>query len=213
MMEKTRQNSSNLTTSRRWDVDTASPWYNYQDGEGVVHQIWYDDPKSLQLKYAVAKELGFRGVGPFRFDGLGYGSPAANADSAAMWAALRTFLKSDDAAATIVLKSDDKDVPSLFPAGTAASHWMRNPVAVYSSGFSRWTRCLPKIGKCFTPSKQQPWPPELLEPLFGYEAENGTVTDTLFDSAFIIGYDLNGKTMTPEPGTWANNSHSYAATP
>jgi hypothetical protein len=33
--------------------------------DGVIHQRWFDDPDSLRLKYAVAKDLGLRGVGPF----------------------------------------------------------------------------------------------------------------------------------------------------
>ena len=77
-MEKTRQNSSNLTTSRRWDVDTASPWYNYRDGEGVVHQIWYDDPKSLRLKVAMAKQLGVQSFGMWTADKLNYSQPEAD---------------------------------------------------------------------------------------------------------------------------------------
>lgn len=59
------------TTGRRWDHATQSPYYNYRDpATGRLHQMWYDDPESLQMKYAFARAIGVRGTGPYRWDQL-----------------------------------------------------------------------------------------------------------------------------------------------
>lgn len=46
---------------RQWDATVSTPYYNYvSPATKVVHQRWYDDPESLRLKYAVAREFGLR---------------------------------------------------------------------------------------------------------------------------------------------------------
>eukprot|EP00040_Diaphanoeca_grandis_P012293 m.62432 g.62432 ORF g.62432 m.62432 type:complete len:401 (-) comp23154_c1_seq3:152-1354(-) len=80
-------NSPNAT-KRRWDDSTQSPYFNYRDGAGRIHQVWYDDAESLAIKYALATKAGLRGTGPYTFDDLAYETSAQRKDSAAMWAAL-----------------------------------------------------------------------------------------------------------------------------
>jgi di-N-acetylchitobiase len=55
--------------------------------------VWYDNPKSLQKKAAVASELGLRGVGMWNLDCLDYScvEPDCQQQTAAMWGALRAF--------------------------------------------------------------------------------------------------------------------------
>lgn len=72
----------------------AAPYFNYRDAAtGAVHQMWYDDPQSLTLKYAFAKEAGLRGVGFWHLDALNYLSTdaAVIAATKAMWDAVKTF--------------------------------------------------------------------------------------------------------------------------
>ncbi|MCB9850864.1 MAG: hypothetical protein H6817_09195 [Phycisphaerales bacterium] len=45
-----------------WDATSQTPWIRYQSA-GVWHQIWYDDVDSLRLKYQLAKDYDFGGVG------------------------------------------------------------------------------------------------------------------------------------------------------
>ena len=68
-------------------------WFNYVDEQdGRLHQMWFDDPQSLRLKYATAAKLGIGGVGPYEFSDLDYGnSTAAKQQAAAMWAALKQY--------------------------------------------------------------------------------------------------------------------------
>ena len=80
---------ANATTPRRWDAYSALPHFNYLDGEGGLHQVWYDDAESLGYKYALARSLGVRGVGAWTFDKLDYAN-ATQRD--AMWAAFDHFL-------------------------------------------------------------------------------------------------------------------------
>ncbi|KAL3922982.1 MAG: hypothetical protein SGPRY_004365 [Prymnesium sp.] len=72
-----------------------SPFFNYK-ADGKLHQMWYDNAYSSQLKYAAAKRLGVRGVGPFTWGDLDNngsitGNPRAKAEAKAMWAALDAF--------------------------------------------------------------------------------------------------------------------------
>jgi hypothetical protein len=59
--------------------------------DGSIHQRWFDDPASLQLKYAAAKEMGLRGVGPFCYSDIVYDTPTHSAHAEAMWDALHAF--------------------------------------------------------------------------------------------------------------------------
>jgi spore germination protein YaaH len=59
--------------------------------DGIIHQRWFDDPDSLRLKYAAAKELGLRGVGPFCYGDIWYDTPSHKAHAEAMWDALHAF--------------------------------------------------------------------------------------------------------------------------
>ena len=56
------------------------------DVTGQTHQIWYDDPISLKLRYFSAREKKLRGVAAFRADCLDYSTKqrAVN-ETNAMW--------------------------------------------------------------------------------------------------------------------------------
>ena len=87
---KYEQNATMLT-GRRWDEATQTPFFNYLGHDSVVHQVWYDDPASLRVKYELARSMGVRGTGPFTFTNLEFGTAERRAESAAMWEALREF--------------------------------------------------------------------------------------------------------------------------
>ena len=85
---------NNATRPRTWNDTLASPFFNIIDSSShAVAQIWYDDPSSLQLRYDAAKAAGWRGVGQWNLDSVVYGSsePDEVAETAAMWAAMRSF--------------------------------------------------------------------------------------------------------------------------
>jgi len=75
----------------KFDDSTSSPFFNFQHGDGTVHQIWFDNPESLAVKYGMASAAGLRGTGPYTFDDLAYSTELEKADAAGMWAALRKF--------------------------------------------------------------------------------------------------------------------------
>lgn len=64
---------------RHWDGDAGSPYFNFKDpSTGEMHQVRYDDPSSLGLKYSFAVKLDLRGVGTWNIDCLDYSdTPAA----------------------------------------------------------------------------------------------------------------------------------------
>ncbi|MBR5152606.1 MAG: LysM peptidoglycan-binding domain-containing protein [Clostridia bacterium] len=47
----------------QYDTNVQSPWFRYTDEEGRLHEVWFEDARSIQAKLSLAKELGFRGVG------------------------------------------------------------------------------------------------------------------------------------------------------
>eukprot|EP00754_Rhynchopus_humris_P021211 Rhum_TRINITY_DN14734_c0_g1::Rhum_TRINITY_DN14734_c0_g1_i1::g.112122::m.112122/K12310/CTBS; Di-N-acetylchitobiase len=85
-----RLNAGNTTTGRRWNADVGTPYYNYVK-DGVVHQMWIDDAESLKLKYAVAAKYGLRGVGPFTYGDLAYGTDLEKKQAKEMWEALKVY--------------------------------------------------------------------------------------------------------------------------
>ncbi|KAK3589262.1 hypothetical protein CHS0354_008326 [Potamilus streckersoni] len=63
----------NSTTGRLWDAVGLSPYFNYIDpATGIIHQIRYDDPDSLLLKYGLALQYKLRGVGMWQAEALDY---------------------------------------------------------------------------------------------------------------------------------------------
>ncbi len=47
----------------QYDRNAESPWFRYTDDAGNLHEVWFEDGRSIRAKLALAKELGFRGVG------------------------------------------------------------------------------------------------------------------------------------------------------
>jgi len=46
-----------------YDEVAQSPWFRYRDNEGRVHEVWFEDARSISQKLALAEELGFFGIG------------------------------------------------------------------------------------------------------------------------------------------------------
>jgi di-N-acetylchitobiase len=51
---------------------SSSPWFNYVDGSGNVHQVWYDDIESLNYKYDLVSQLNLGGAGMWEANALEY---------------------------------------------------------------------------------------------------------------------------------------------
>jgi len=72
-----------------WDSVSMTPYFTYQDADGSMHQVWFDDVKSLSLKYNMAADLGARGVGMWEADSLDYSdTPEMRQYVADMWGTL-----------------------------------------------------------------------------------------------------------------------------
>ena len=46
-----------------YDEIAESPWFNYTDEEGNVHEVWFEDARSIEAKLKLVNEYGFAGVG------------------------------------------------------------------------------------------------------------------------------------------------------
>ncbi|MEE1014207.1 MAG: glycosyl hydrolase family 18 protein [Clostridia bacterium] len=47
----------------QYDTQAQSPWFRYTDTQGRLHEVWFEDARSIQAKLALANELGLRGTG------------------------------------------------------------------------------------------------------------------------------------------------------
>nr|UCK81484.1 chitinase-like protein 1 [Arenicola marina] len=58
---------------RQWDQPSQTPYFTYQNATTKqIYQVWYDDPRSLNLKFNVALDLDLGGVGVWEADDLDY---------------------------------------------------------------------------------------------------------------------------------------------
>ena len=59
------------------------------DDATQIHQVWYDDPKSLKIKYRFEDQFNLGGVGVWEIDALDYSDTAeGRRQRAEMWGAL-----------------------------------------------------------------------------------------------------------------------------
>lgn len=54
----------------QWSEYAMSPYFNYTDQQGTAHEVWFEDARSHNQKYLLAKELGIRGVGFWQLNQL-----------------------------------------------------------------------------------------------------------------------------------------------
>lgn len=46
-----------------YDEISASPWFRYADENGSLHEVWFEDARSIEKKLALASKFGFAGIG------------------------------------------------------------------------------------------------------------------------------------------------------
>ncbi|KAH0618463.1 hypothetical protein JD844_017691 [Phrynosoma platyrhinos] len=72
-----------------WNDEYQAPYLEYKAPNGVFHQVWFDDPRSISLKAAYVTDRGLRGIGMWNGDCLDYsGGYVAEEQTEAMWEAL-----------------------------------------------------------------------------------------------------------------------------
>jgi len=86
-------NSGNFLTDLTID-ESGGVFFNYYCSSSrlSVCQMWFDNPWSLNVKYSMARDMGIRGVGPYRFDQVALDSKLERSQADLMFDALRTFL-------------------------------------------------------------------------------------------------------------------------
>ncbi len=47
----------------QFDEVSQSPWFRYTDNNGRVHEVWFEDVRSIQQKFNLINEKGLRGAG------------------------------------------------------------------------------------------------------------------------------------------------------
>ena len=70
-------------------------YFYFKDAADYVHQVWYDDPKSLKIKFEKAIDLDLRGVGLWQAECLDYFStlPEERIAVKEMWDAFPSYKK------------------------------------------------------------------------------------------------------------------------
>lgn len=47
----------------QYDETAQAPFFHYTDSAGTVHEVWFEDARSLSAKFSLVAEYGFQGVG------------------------------------------------------------------------------------------------------------------------------------------------------
>ena len=47
----------------QYDEQAQSPWFRYTDESGVIHEVWFEDARSLSAKLRLIREYSLRGAG------------------------------------------------------------------------------------------------------------------------------------------------------
>lgn len=47
----------------QYDTQAESPWFRYTDENGSLHEVWFEDARSIQAKLNLANEFSLRGIG------------------------------------------------------------------------------------------------------------------------------------------------------
>jgi spore germination protein len=47
----------------QYDETAQSPFFHYTAADGVVHEVWFEDARSMEVKLRLIAEYGFRGCG------------------------------------------------------------------------------------------------------------------------------------------------------
>lgn len=47
--------------SIKYDNTSQAPWFRYTDEQGKLHEVWFEDARSIQAKFDLVKNLGIRG--------------------------------------------------------------------------------------------------------------------------------------------------------
>jgi spore germination protein len=46
-----------------YDQNAAAPWFRYVDKQGTLHEVWFEDSRSLLKKFRLIKEYNLAGMG------------------------------------------------------------------------------------------------------------------------------------------------------
>lgn len=58
-----------------YDPVAQAPWFRYTDASGVNHEVWFEDARSINIKYDTANEYNLRGIGWWSYINEPYGFP------------------------------------------------------------------------------------------------------------------------------------------
>lgn len=80
---------SRASSGPQKDEDSESYFFNYEDSVGGKHQVWFDNPDSLKMKYDFAAKENLTGIAIWNADLLDYSDiPRAMLETKKMWDAL-----------------------------------------------------------------------------------------------------------------------------
>jgi len=58
-----------------YDTVAQSPWFRYINEQRVEHEVWFEDARSVQAKYLLARDFNLRGVGYWGYVNEPFGFP------------------------------------------------------------------------------------------------------------------------------------------
>ncbi|MDP9729734.1 LysM peptidoglycan-binding domain-containing protein [Alicyclobacillus tolerans] len=52
----------------QFDRRSLTPWFTYQDKKGRIHELWFEDARSLQLKLQLVEYFSLAGIAPWQYE-------------------------------------------------------------------------------------------------------------------------------------------------
>ncbi|KAF2071790.1 hypothetical protein CYY_006897 [Polysphondylium violaceum] len=84
------QDPKNKTSGPLWSDKYSSVYLNYVDQQETIHQVWYDDEETIELKVNIAKKYSIRGISSWNADQLDYSDKIS---SSLMWDSFKPFFE------------------------------------------------------------------------------------------------------------------------
>ncbi|MGA2824660.1 MAG: glycosyl hydrolase family 18 protein [Streptosporangiaceae bacterium] len=61
-MQQAGQLAAQYGATVQYDTASQSPWFRYTDSSGRSHEVWFENPRSLAAKFALARQMGLGGM-------------------------------------------------------------------------------------------------------------------------------------------------------
>ena len=56
------RNTEDYSAAIQYDAAAQAPWFRYRDDAGALHEVWFEDARSIRARLRLVPEYGLRGI-------------------------------------------------------------------------------------------------------------------------------------------------------